>query len=45
MKLSIAKICWFTLSTPYCRNFVEEERVLHAGHAILCGKEAENQEV
>ena len=39
MKLSIAEICWFTVSTPYGRNFVEGERVLHAGHVIFCGKE------
>ena len=30
MKLSIAEICWFTVSTPSCRNSVEGERVLHA---------------
>ena len=43
MKLSIAEICWFTVSTPSCRNSVEGERVLHARHVIFCGKEAENK--
>ena len=43
MKLTIAEICRFTASTPSCRNFVEGERVLHAGHVIFCGKEAENE--
>ena len=41
MKLSIAEICWFTVSTPYGRNSVEGERVLHAEHLIFCDKEAE----
>ena len=41
MKLSIAEICWFTASSPFCRNFVEGERVLHVEHLIFCDKEAE----
>ena len=43
MKQSIAEICRFTVSTPPCRHFVEGERVLHAGHVIFCGKEAEDK--
>ena len=31
MKLSIAQIFWFPVSTISCRNFIGE-RVLHAGH-------------
>lgn len=38
MMLGMAEICGFTESTPSCRNFVEGEKVLHAGHVIFCGK-------
>ena len=41
MKLSITENCWFTVSTPSYRNFVEGEKILHAGYVIFCGKEAE----
>ena len=43
MKLSDADICRFTAFLPSCRNFVAEERVLHAGHVIFCGEDAEDQ--
>ena len=36
MKLSIAEICKFSGSTPSCRNFVEGEKILQAGHVIFC---------
>ena len=36
MKLSIDEICWFTASSPFCRNFVEGERVFQARHVIFC---------
>ena len=36
-------MCYFTTSTPVCKNFVEGERTLHAGHLLFCGKEESDQ--
>ena len=40
MKLSIAEIYRFTVSTLSYRNFIEGERVFHAGQVIFCSMEA-----
>ena len=42
MRLSVQEICVFTESTPSCRNFVEGEKVLNAGHVIFCGKTSQD---
>ena len=41
MKLNLNKICKFTNSIRFCRNFVDEEQVLRVKHFLLCGKESD----
>ena len=43
MRLSVQEICDYTESTPSCRNFVEGEKVLNAGHVIFCGKTSQDR--
>ncbi|XP_051173414.1 uncharacterized protein LOC127289492 [Leptopilina boulardi] len=40
MILNISDVCAFANATPSTRNFLEGEKLLHAGHLLFCGKEA-----
>ncbi|XP_051156911.1 uncharacterized protein LOC127278964 [Leptopilina boulardi] len=41
MILNISDVCAFANATASTRNFLEGEKLLHAGHLLFCGKEAE----